>query len=62
MGKEDWFFPQLLLTNQVRKPGKRSIAIPSKGIKKEIAIVLLVWQMSLSECFFARPFYRIFCK
>lgn len=39
---------------------KRSIAIPSKGYNKNIAIVLLVWQMSLSRCFFGRPFYRIF--
>lgn len=48
------------MTNLYCNPeGKRSIAMLSKGYTKEIAIVLLVWQLDLSECFFARPFYRI---
>lgn len=49
------------MTNLCNTPeGKRSIAIPSKSYNKDIAIVLLVWRMSLSRCFFERPFYRIF--
>ena len=51
------------MTNLYNNPkGKRSIAIPSKGKKEDIAIVLLVWQMDLSKWFFERPFYRIFCE
>lgn len=48
------------MTNLLCNPkGKRSVVMPSKYYRKEIAIVLLVWCMGLSECFFGSPFYRI---